>query len=354
MATLSLTNSFIAGTLAKASEVNANFTDIVNWANGNVGSDNIGTLTGTVTWNITTGVKAVDITTSGNETAVSILQTTALNPNKAVLRIEDTATEISGDAVAYFKLDSIGSTIPALRVDYAGSQVFAVKKDRLEFPVRTTAERNAIATPATGSVLFISDASPSGQRGLQVYSTEGWSHAGVPAGTVIDFMGSTPPDGYLACTGTAVSRTTYATLFAVIGTTWGVGDGSTTFNVPDLRRRTTIGSGGTQLQGPATTLGSVGGHEELQNHTHTAITTSDGAHNHDLTPGQSGTNGVTTGVGISATYRVFVGPNNPGGTHPGLTSNNGSHTHPVVINTAGTGGGGNYPPAATVNKYIKW
>lgn len=56
----------------------------------------------------------------------------------------------------------------------------------------------------------------------------------VPTGCVQAFAGSTTPNGWLLCDGSAVSRTTYADLFAVIGTTYGVGDGSTTFNLPDL------------------------------------------------------------------------------------------------------------------------
>lgn len=55
-----------------------------------------------------------------------------------------------------------------------------------------------------------------------------------PAGCVMAFAGSTTPDGWLLCDGSAVSRTDYAALFAVIGTTYGSGDGSTTFNLPDL------------------------------------------------------------------------------------------------------------------------
>ena len=61
------------------------------------------------------------------------------------------------------------------------------------------------------------------------------SLGGTPAGTLIYFAASTPPTGFLKANGAAVSRTTYADLFAVIGTTWGVGNGSTTFNLPDLR-----------------------------------------------------------------------------------------------------------------------
>jgi microcystin-dependent protein len=55
----------------------------------------------------------------------------------------------------------------------------------------------------------------------------------VPSGTVFSFAGSSAPTGWLLCNGAAVSRTTYAGLFAVIGTTFGSGDGSTTFNVPN-------------------------------------------------------------------------------------------------------------------------
>lgn len=354
MSTLSLTNTFLAGTLAKASEVNQNFSDIINWASGNIGSDNLSVLTGPLVWNITTGVKALDITAAGGETAIYINQTAALNPNKATLLIEDSATEVSGTAVVYIKLDTIGSTIPALRIDAGGEQVFAVKKDRLELPVRTTTERDAIASPEDGSLVFIKDASPSGNRGLQVSSSEGWSHVGIPPGTVIDFMGATTPDGYLPCDGSAISRTTYETLFATIGTVWGVGDGSTTFNVPDMRRRLAIGVGGTALAGPANTLGSTGGHESLQTHTHSASVATDGSHYHDLTPGLPGTAGVTYFGVLSPDFRISVNLTAAGGGHPGITSTEGSHTHSVTINNSGTGNGANYPPTAVVNKCIKW
>lgn len=63
----------------------------------------------------------------------------------------------------------------------------------------------------------------------------------VPAGSVFAHAGTTVPSGYLLCNGAAVSRTTYATLFSAIGTVFGSGDGSATFNVPDLRDRTAVG-----------------------------------------------------------------------------------------------------------------
>ena len=60
---------------------------------------------------------------------------------------------------------------------------------------------------------------------------------GLPPGSMVPFAGTNVPKGYLLCNGAAVSRTTYAKLFAAIGTKWGVGDGSTTFNLPNSHRR---------------------------------------------------------------------------------------------------------------------
>lgn len=62
-------------------------------------------------------------------------------------------------------------------------------------------------------------------------------------GLIFPYAGSTAPAGFLLCDGSAVSRTTYADLFALIGTTYGAGDGSTTFNVPDLRGSVIVGAG---------------------------------------------------------------------------------------------------------------
>lgn len=65
-----------------------------------------------------------------------------------------------------------------------------------------------------------------------------------PAGVIIPFAGTSVPTGYLLCNGAAVSRTDYANLFAAIGTLYGAGDGSTTFNLPDARDRVLQGASG--------------------------------------------------------------------------------------------------------------
>lgn len=90
----------------------------------------------------------------------------------------------------------------------------------------------------------------------------------VPAGAIMPFAMNGAPTGWLAADGTAVSRSTYATLFAAIATTYGVGDGSTTFNVPDLRGYFVRGSG---TNGDGTASGTFGAKQadELKSHTHT-------------------------------------------------------------------------------------
>lgn len=65
----------------------------------------------------------------------------------------------------------------------------------------------------------------------------------IPTGVILTFGGSTVPEGFLLCNGAAISRTTYAKLFAAIGTLYGAGDGATTFNLPDMRDRFAEGAG---------------------------------------------------------------------------------------------------------------
>jgi microcystin-dependent protein len=79
----------------------------------------------------------------------------------------------------------------------------------------------------------------------------------VPSGVISAFGGSSAPTGYLLCDGTAVSRTTYSALYAVVGTTYGVGDNSTTFNVPNLKGKVAVGRDSSQSE--FDTLGETGG-----------------------------------------------------------------------------------------------
>lgn len=111
----------------------------------------------------------------------------------------------------------------------------------------------------------------------------------VPTGTVSAFAGSSAPTGYLLCDGTAVNRTTYAALFGVISDTYGVGDGSTTFNLPDLRGRVVAGLGESLLGVTADSLGDDNG-LIASTKTHTLTTAEMPSHQHKTDGTDSGDN----------------------------------------------------------------
>lgn len=146
----------------------------------------------------------------------------------------------------------------------------------------------------------------------------GGTASSVPVGTCFDFAGTVAPSGYQIADGSALNRSGSA-LFGVIGTTWGIGDGSSTFNVPDFRRRKTVGSGGSGTAVLANTVGSTGGEEshaltiaELAAHTHTQTSNATGAQ-------------VTAFQDTVGTNPTVVGPL-VGGASPATTLSTGSGT----------------------------
>lgn len=165
-----------------------------------------------------------------------------------------------------------------------------------------------------------------------------------PIGMVADFAGPNAPSGWLICDGRAVSRTTYSALFAIIGTYWGVGDGSTTFALPNLNGRAAVGPGtvidqaGNQLSLSFTqSLGYVWG-RILQTHlpNYNLVTDTQGYHGH----GMAGAGGH----GHTADYQGY---HNHGGTqnagdhaHTGYTDAQGTHTHGYARSDLNTAGGG--------------
>lgn len=94
---------------------------------------------------------------------------------------------------------------------------------------------NAVQEEIAGVIEGASIALSKPNNGQLLAAIQALVGAGVPPGAVMGFMRTSAPTGWLKCNGAAVSRTTYAGLFAVIGTTFGAGNGSTTFNVPELR-----------------------------------------------------------------------------------------------------------------------
>jgi len=107
---------------------------------------------------------------------------------------------------------------------------------------------------------------------------------GTPPGSVMPFAGSVAPSGWLLCNGAAVSRTTYSNLFAVIGTTYGSGDGITTFNLPDYRGQTLVGTDASQVE--FNVIGKTGGEK-----THTLTISEMPSHHHTKQSWKGGYNG---------------------------------------------------------------
>jgi microcystin-dependent protein len=160
----------------------------------------------------------------------------------------------------------------------------------------------------------------------------------IPLAAGMDFWGSTTPNSSFAFpTGQAISRTTYATLFSIMGTTYGTGNGSTTFNLPDktgrisaMQEASATRLTSTYFGGDSTALGAVGGSEshalttaELASHSHTAT---DAGHTHTYS---GHTNTASQGSGASFTYLDTI----PGA----LSTNSGTGTASITVANTGSG-----------------
>ena len=202
-------------------------------------------------------------------------------------------------------------------------------------------------------------------------------------GAILQYAGKTAPEGFLLCDGQAVSRTTYAALFKIIGSTYGSGNGSTTFNVPNLKGRVPVGVDSNDSD--FNTLGKTGGAKSVTltkeqipahnhsatvsinsggAHTHSASSNSTGAHSHSVsgkatsggshihkikitkttneTPAQWGL--VTGSVGFGGRVMVDgdvepIRTTESAGAHThsvsGTASSNGSHSHTITVNSGG-------------------
>ncbi len=143
-----------------------------------------------------------------------------------------------------------------------------------------------------------------------------------PSGVIVAFVGTTAPNGWLLCDGSSVSRTTYANLFLSLGITWGGGNGSTTFNLPDFRGRMLIQK---STSGTFSTIGTTGGTE---------------THSHQLNT--VGTHNTGNFVGT-----VIIGPGGQLGA---------AQAGPDFASTGATiytNSASNLPPYAVVNYIIK-
>ena len=191
---------------------------------------------------------------------------------------------------------------------------------------------------------------PVGDRSQQIATT---NFSGmVPAGAIIFGVMATPA-GYLQCNGTAVSRTTYAALFAAIATTFGAGDGVTTFTLPDLRGQFIRGADAGRGVDPGRVAGSTQA-GQLQSHAHTAssstvsndhthsvniVTDAQGNHQHAVGAAFIGSGTSSNGGYVSAGSNV---PTTVAGLHQHNVSGNtggisANHTHAITVDAAGAG-----------------
>lgn len=179
-------------------------------------------------------------------------------------------------------------------------------------------------------------------------ATKQYVDARVPSGVIQMYGGAAAPSGWLLCDGSAANRTTYAALFAAIGTTFGVGDGSTTFNLPDMRGKVPLGAG--QDTGRGLTdraLGAYGGEEthtlttgEMPNHGHTATVNDPGhVHSLNLSGGDAWAGAAADGATTDKTMDV-------NSATTGITVS-------VNATTGGDGAHNNMNPFAVLNYIIK-
>jgi microcystin-dependent protein len=285
-----------------------------------------------------------NVTISANTSGPALLVTQT--GAGAAIRVQDSADPDSSP----FVVDTtgqvgIGTATPANAIDVAGGaiqistsggtartvmsadstdSIFAVSDDR-NFTVKTNAATRLTinSTDATSTVPIVLPAAPT--TTLQA-ATKGYVDQSSPAGMIAPFAGTAAPTGWLACQGQAVSQTTYAALFAAIGTTWNTtGEGAGNFRLPDLRGMFVRGTGTNATGSSSGAVGpSVGAYaaDTYLNHSH-AIT--DPTHTHSYTvvtsfsqaQGASGSNYFNASAGSStgaASTGITVNTSTTGGT----------------------------------------
>lgn len=198
---------------------------------------------------------------------------------------------------------------------------------------------------SNGGVIYMKTTGVTLNTGWLNLATASGATALLPAGTIAGFGGAAAPTGWLLCDGSAVSRAVYSILFSAIGTTYGAGDGSTTFNLPNLKGKVPVGLDATQSEFDV--LAETGGAKthtlstgEIPAHSHGV---NDPGHSHAIETRTAGTaGGVMTSWGGSSVQDAALG---------GVISSVGAG---ISIQNAGGGGAhNNLQPYIVVNYIIK-
>lgn len=259
------------------------------------------------------------VATIQNGTSYEIVEVTS--------RVGDTFTALRGREGTASQTWPAGSSV-SMRFTRGTAEAF-VQQD--QFSAANTALAASIASTASAASAANAEASPVGHILL-------WPGVATSA-----------PSKFLFCAGQAVSRTTYAALYAVVGNQYGAGDGTTTFNLPDLRGRVPVGRdnmGGTNAARisavlSSSTLGAAGGHQNLQTHTHVAVVNDPGhAHTYALLD-----NALAGAFGPDVLVLT-------GGTAGGFGTQNAATNILVTNQNSGTGNAQNVQPSIILNYII--
>ena len=211
------------------------------------------------------------VLTAAQMNAITSLPTTAKTASATL-----TAAESVGYRVTMTNASATTITINT-SVYAAGDTVFITNLGAgtctITAGTATVSSAASLALPQYGSGLLVMTATGTGVW----YPSAG---SAATAGTIQAYAGSSAPAGYLICNGDAISRTTFAVLFAITSTTYGVGDGSTTFNIPDLRGRVAVGVGTNAAVNALALSDGVAVANRRPQHRHTA-------HTHTMTGGYS-------------------------------------------------------------------
>ena len=212
-------------------------------------------------------------------------------------------------------------------VDSAGDIVMG-GTGALKLPSGTTAQR---PTAATGQIRFNSTTTS-----FEGYNGSAWGGlaSGIPVGTILTFGASTPPSGFLECNGSAISRSTYASLFSILSTTHGAGDGSSTFNLPDLRGQFVRGWANTGSTDAGRVFGSTQT-DQNKNHTHTTDSTTLTGGIRKISEG-FGANGSASGVFTKTADGTNTITGSSSTSNVGGVDFDGTHTHTISSSGGGT------------------
>ena len=309
MADIVIPHVFTPNTLIASADVNANFDQIASDAFNKTSGD---TVAGDTTFEADVTIEG-DLSVTGSLSGVAIdaadLAGTVLAPTIVTSSLTRVGTVTTGTWSATLGAIS-GAALTTLNANQITSGTI---------PIDRVSGLTTAAFASQGVAQWANDAG---------YLTSG-ATGSVPPGTITMYGGSvTAPADWLFCRGQAISRTTYAALLAVLGFTYGSGDGATTFNVPNLQQRFPLGH--TTGGGVGGTLGETGG---LISHTHTGpahthtvdppstSTGSDGGHAHTIS-GSTASGGVHGHNLAKETDEATVDH-----THAFTTTNDGAHSH---------------------------